>query len=69
VKSFGTEFNILLEMSEEELKENLPERIAKGVMNVRNGSVDIVPGYDGEYGKVRIFREGDSAKDKQLSFF
>ena len=69
IKNFGTEFNILLYMDEKELKENLPERIAKGVLNVREGNIEVVPGYDGEYGKVKVFKEGDSAKDKQMSFF
>lgn len=69
IKNFGTEFSILLDMDEKELKENLPERIAKGILNVRKGDIEVVPGYDGEYGKVKVFKEGDSAKDKQLSFF
>ena len=69
IKNFGTEFKILLEMDEEELNSSLPERIAKGVINVRKGNVEVTPGYDGEYGKVKIFREGDTSQEKQLSFF
>ena len=69
IKNFGTEFKILLDMSKEELKENLPGRIANGIINVRDSNVEIMPGYDGEYGNVKIFKEGDSAEDKQLKFF
>ncbi|MDD5135710.1 MAG: endonuclease Q family protein [Candidatus Omnitrophica bacterium] len=69
IKNFGTEFHILLEMDAGELKENFPERIAQGILNVRNGNIEIMPGYDGEYGKVKIFKEGEAAQDKQLSFF
>ncbi len=69
IKNFGTEFRILLEMDERELIAALPGRIARGIINVRSGSVEIAPGYDGEYGKVKIFREGDLAEDKQLKFF
>ena len=69
VKNFGTEFHILLEMSEEDLKQNLPERIARGIINVRRGSVELLAGYDGEYGKVKIFGAKDERGEKQLSFF
>ncbi|MFA5144241.1 MAG: endonuclease Q family protein [Candidatus Omnitrophota bacterium] len=69
IKNFGTEFRILLEMSAKDLKESLPERIAQGILNVRGGNIEITPGYDGEYGKVKVFREGEKPKDKQLSFF
>ncbi|MDO8525421.1 MAG: endonuclease Q family protein [Candidatus Omnitrophota bacterium] len=69
IKNFGTEFRVLLEMDEPELIAALPERIARGIINVRSGNVEIAPGYDGEYGKVKIFKEGDESQDKQLSFF
>jgi len=69
VKNFGTEFNILMDIPDEELMSNCPERIAKGIINVRHGNLDIVPGYDGEYGKVKIFKEGEETSEKQLSFF
>ena len=52
-------------MSEEELRAKCPERIAKGIINVRSGNLEIAPGYDGEYGRVHVFKEGD----KQMSFF
>lgn len=69
LKNFGTEFNILFDMNEAELKANLPVGIAKGIINVRKGNVEISPGYDGEYGKVKIFKEGEESSEKQLSFF
>lgn len=33
------------------------------------GHIDITPGYDGEYGKVKVFKEGQAACEKQLSLF
>jgi len=69
IKNFGTEFNILLDMPNEELKSRCPEKIAKGIINVRKGNLDIMPGYDGEYGKIKIFKEGEETSEKQLSFF
>jgi len=70
VKNFGNEFRILLEASEDELKVKCPSRIAKGIINMRKGNVDKLPGYDGEYGKIRVFKEGEEKKsEKQLRFF
>ncbi len=69
IKNLGNEFHILLEMPEEELKEKSPPKITKGIVNVRKGNLDIMPGYDGEYGKVKIFKEDEETAEKQLSFF
>ncbi len=69
IKNLGSEFHILLEMPEEEIREKCPPKIARGIINVRKGDLDIQPGYDGEYGKVRIFKEGEEPSEKQLSFF
>lgn len=70
VNNLGSEFRILLEIPEDELKEKCPPSIFKGIMNMRNGNVEKVPGYDGEYGKVKVFKEGeDKVSEKQLSFF
>ena len=70
IKNFGSEFGMLLDAPETELKEKCPARIFKGIMNMRNGSVEKVPGYDGEYGRVKVFKEGeDKASEKQMSFF
>ncbi|RLF44480.1 MAG: DNA helicase UvrD, partial [Thermoplasmata archaeon] len=68
VGRFGSEFNILLKMSEEDLRRFLPSKIAEGIIRVREGNVNIHPGYDGEYGKIEIFSKDD--KDElQLTLF
>jgi len=70
IQRLGNEFGILLEIPETELVNNCSPRIAKGIIKVRNGEVEVTPGYDGEYGKVKIFKEGEEGKgEKQLSFF
>ena len=55
VEKGGSEFNILLESSEEELQRLTSPRIADGIMKVRRGEIEIVPGYDGVFGTIRIF--------------
>ncbi len=50
----AAEFEVLLSLNEEELRKKINPRIVEGIMKVRNGEVDIFPGYDGEYGKINI---------------
>lgn len=70
VQRVGTEFEILCEMPEEALRKQLPAKVAEGVLRVRAGRVEILPGYDGEYGQVHIFRQGQEAVgEKQLTLF
>ena len=65
---FNSEFNILLKVKEEDLRNNLPSKVAEGIIRVRNRNINIYPGYDGEYGKVEIFNKDDK-KDSQLTLF
>ncbi len=65
----GTEFEILLKIDEGILLKELPRKIAEGIIRVRNGKVKILPGYDGEYGKIEIFGEDQKTGEKQLSLF
>lgn len=70
IKAIGNEFKILLEVPEEELKDKCPARIFNGIMNMRKGNVEKTPGYDGEYGRIRVFKKGEEkTSEKQLSFF
>jgi uncharacterized protein (TIGR00375 family) len=57
VGACGTEFRVLLEAPEEELHRAAAERVVEGVLRVRQGQVQIEPGYDGEFGHVRLFEE------------
>lgn len=66
---FGNELKILLEVNEAELQSVTLPKIAKGIIKVRQGKVNIEPGYDGEYGKISIFKEdekGDASGQKSL---
>jgi uncharacterized protein (TIGR00375 family) len=71
IAKFKTEFEILLKVSKEDLLKGLPPKVAEGILRMRQGRVNIKPGFDGEYGTITIFGEEDK-KDKseqQLSLF
>jgi uncharacterized protein (TIGR00375 family) len=58
IARFGDEYNVLLDASEETLKETVDAQVASAILRVRAGSVTIVPGFDGVYGKLVL---GDAA--------
>jgi uncharacterized protein (TIGR00375 family) len=57
ISAFKSEFNILLDVPFENLKEVISSNIVEGIKRAREGKVNISPGFDGEYGKVKIFSE------------
>jgi uncharacterized protein (TIGR00375 family) len=52
----GSEFRILMDLEEKELRSFMDNRLADGIMQVRRGQVQVRPGYDGVYGQVGIFK-------------
>lgn len=63
------ELDVLLNESEENISKWSTPLIAKGVMRVRENKVKLIPGYDGEYGKVEIFSEKEILGGKQNQLF
>ena len=55
VSRFGTELAVLLNAPAEDIESAAGARIAEGVARVRSGDILIEPGYDGEYGTVKVF--------------
>ncbi|MDH5782314.1 MAG: endonuclease Q family protein [Candidatus Bathyarchaeota archaeon] len=54
---FGSEYAVLIDASQEEMSKIVNPQIAEAVTRVREGKVDVVPGYDGVYGQLLIFPE------------
>ncbi|HCJ52705.1 MAG: DNA helicase UvrD [Candidatus Kerfeldbacteria bacterium RIFCSPLOWO2_01_FULL_48_11] len=58
------EFNILLNVPVNELKNMTQAMVAEGVQRVREGKLQITPGYDGTYGIIKVF--SDEEREKPL---
>jgi PHP family Zn ribbon phosphoesterase len=58
---FGSEFNLLLHTPVEEISRQSP-LLGQAVGRVRQGQVIRRPGYDGEFGMIRVFAEGELEK-------
>jgi len=58
----GSELQALLHTPIEEIEKVGGMKIAQGITKVRAGNIAIDPGFDGEYGKVEIWKEGELKK-------
>lgn len=59
IHSLGSEFEILLKTKLSDIERIGGSRVAKGVAKVRSGDIVIKPGYDGVFGEVNIWKEGE----------
>jgi len=70
IKAFNSEFNILMSVPAKEIAAVSKPEIAEGVKRMREGKLTIKPGYDGEFGVIKIFSEEDRKKiESQTSLF
>jgi len=69
IKQGGNELNILLSTSLKDLKNMADAAIVEGIKRVREGRLMIKPGFDGQYGEIKIFSEPEKKKNKQKSLF
>jgi len=70
IKNFGNEFKVLLDINHRDLEAVTFAEVAEGIIRTREGKVFIEPGYDGVYGKIRIFsKEEQKTPSKQRTLF
>lgn len=65
----GTEIEILYELPENRLRSLLRAEVADLIVRMRSGTVDIEPGYDGVYGKIRAQIENPKIQPSQFELF
>lgn len=72
IKNLGGELSILLSAPLDKVASIAGPVISEGINRVRLGKLDIEPGYDGEFGTVKIFAENEQkliAASDQTSLF
>jgi len=61
VRKLGSELDILMELPEKEIAREFT-LLATAVSRMRSGKVMVAPGFDGEYGVVKVFEEAELKK-------
>jgi len=57
LSSLGNEFRILMESSLSDIEKAGSSSLSEAISRMRSGKVHISPGFDGEYGKIKIFED------------
>jgi len=66
IATLGSELTILRKVKVEEIAQHFGSRLAQAIERVRRGQLVVNPGFDGQYGQIKIF----SPQEKQpLSLF
>jgi uncharacterized protein (TIGR00375 family) len=64
IEKLGSEFFILVDASLDDIERAGSERIREAIARVRAGNVHIAPGYDGEFGTIRIFSDEERTQNR-----
>jgi uncharacterized protein (TIGR00375 family) len=62
VAKFGNEYTVLIDAPREALSEVVDAQVADAILRVRAGSISVVPGYDGVYGKLVLEASASAEK-------
>ncbi len=68
LEKIGPEFYILKDAPVDKIKA-VNEMIGEAIDRMRNGKVIIKPGYDGEYGIIKLFKEDELVPKEQMKLF
>lgn len=69
IKKAGNQINILLDMELKDLASIAQSEIVEGIRRVRAGELYVNPGFDGQYGEIHIYKEGERMKKEQAALF
>ncbi len=70
ISSFGNEFTLLNDTPVEEIEKKAGIVVAEAIKRMRAQEVNPQGGYDGEYGVIKIFKDGElAALTGQMNFF
>jgi len=65
IEKSGSEFSLLLDMPVDEISRSCNEALAEAVKRMRNGEVYIKEGFDGEFGRIKTFRDNEAKSFRQ----
>ncbi|HML03519.1 MAG TPA: DNA helicase UvrD, partial [Candidatus Bathyarchaeia archaeon] len=63
IEQFKDEYTVLIDASQEAMAKIVESRIAEAIVNVREGKIHVIPGYDGVYGQP-VFSEAEKNVEK-----
>jgi PHP family Zn ribbon phosphoesterase len=66
ISRFGDEYTVLLDASEQALKETVDQAVASAIVRVRRGAVTVVPGFDGVYGRLVLDEAASTAVSREV---
>ncbi len=64
ISGLGNEFSILMDAPITEITQTSSQLIGVAINRMRSGNIHVAPGYDGEYGKVKIFEPAERKEVK-----
>ena len=70
LSELGPEFEILRNLPLEDIRRVSGTRVAEGIERLRRGQVERIPGFDGEYGVIKLFSAEElNNTEGQMTFF
>ena len=67
LRSFYSEFNVLISVPEAELAKVIHPKLASLIIKNREDKLNIKPGYDGVYGRIQLSNDEKVIEGKQKS--
>jgi PHP family Zn ribbon phosphoesterase len=57
LEKIRTEFAVLLDAPPDDIEKAGSPLLKEAIVKMRKGDIHIAPGYDGEFGKIKIFKD------------